>query len=89
MDLDIQNRFTETRHVNNVIAEIPGCDSKLKNEVVLIGAHLDSWHGGTGGADNASGCIVMMEAMRILTAQGISPRRTIRLALWGAEEQGY
>lgn len=89
MELDIQNRFTETRHVNNVIAEIPGCDSKLKNEVVLIGAHLDSWHGGTGGADNASGCIVMMEAMRILRALGISPRRTIRLALWGAEEQGY
>ena len=89
MELDIRNRFTENLHVNNVMAEIPGSDPKLKNEVVLIGAHLDSWHGGTGGADNASGCIVMMEAMRILHTLGISPRRTIRLALWGAEEQGY
>ena len=54
----------------------------------MIGGHLDSWHGGTGGADNASGCIVMMEAMRIIKALGISPKRTIRIALWGGEEQG-
>lgn len=88
MELDIRNVFTDNRKINNVIAEIPGNDSKLKNEVVLIGAHLDSWHGGTGGADNASGCIVMMEAMRIIHSLGIPPRRTIRLALWGGEEQG-
>lgn len=88
MELDIRNVFTDNRKINNIIAEIPGSDSKLKNEVVLIGAHLDSWHGGTGGADNASGCIVMMEAMRIIHSLGISPRRTIRLALWGGEEQG-
>lgn len=88
MELDVKNRFTDNPRINNVIAEIPGSDPKLKNEIVLIGAHLDSWHGGTGGADNASGCIVMMEAMRIIKSLGISPRRTIRLALWGGEEQG-
>lgn len=88
MELDIQNVFTDNQKINNVVAEIPGTDPKLKNEVVLIGAHLDSWHSGTGGADNASGCIVMMEAMRIIKALGISPRRTIRIALWGGEEQG-
>lgn len=88
MELDIRNAFTDNRKINNVIAEIPGCDAALKNEVVLIGAHLDSWHGGTGGADNAAGCIVMMEAMRILRTLGVAPRRTIRLALWGGEEQG-
>lgn len=88
MELDIRNSFSENGKINNVIAEIPGTDPKLKNQVVLIGAHLDSWHGGTGGADNASGCITMMEAMRILKALGVKPRRTIRLALWGGEEQG-
>lgn len=88
MELDIRNVFTDNRKINNIITEIPGSDNKLKNEVVLIGAHLDSWHGGTGGADNAAGCIVMMEAMRIIHTLGISPRRTIRLALWGGEEQG-
>lgn len=88
MELDIRNTFTDNRKINNVIAEIPGSDAALKDEVVLIGAHLDSWHGGTGGADNAAGCIVMMEAMRILHTLGIYPRRTIRLALWGGEEQG-
>lgn len=88
MELDIKNVFTDNQKINNVIAEIPGTDPKLKNEVILLGGHLDSWHGGTGGADNASGCIVMMEAMRIIKALGISPKRTIRIALWGGEEQG-
>ena len=88
MELDIKNTFTDNQKINNVIAEIPGTDPKLKNEIILIGGHLDSWHGGTGGADNASGCIVMMEAMRIIKALGISPKRTIRIALWGGEEQG-
>ena len=88
MELEIRNKFTESKVINNVIAEIPGTDPKLKDEIVLIGAHFDSWHGSTGAADNASGCIVMMEAMRIIKALGISPRRTIRLALWGGEEQG-
>lgn len=88
MEMNIKNIFTDNQKINNVIAEIPGTDPKLKNEVILLGAHLDSWHGGTGGADNASGCIVMMEAMRIIKALGIQPKRTIRLALWGGEEQG-
>lgn len=88
MELDIKNTFTDNQKINNVIAEIPGTDPKLKNEIILLGGHLDSWHGGTGGADNASGCIVMMEAMRIIKVLGISPKRTIRIALWGGEEQG-
>ena len=88
MEMDIKNILTENKQINNVIAEIPGSDPKLKDEVVLLGAHFDSWHGSTGAADNASGCIVMMEALRIIKASGIQPRRTIRLALWGGEEQG-
>lgn len=70
----------------NTIAEIPGSD--LKDEVVIIGGHLDSWHGGTGATDNASGCAVAMEAARILMASNLKPRRTIRVGLWGGEEQG-
>lgn len=72
----------------NVIAEIPGTDPKLKDEVVMLGGHLDSWHSGTGATDNAAGCTVMMEAVRILKASGLKPRRTIRIALWSGEEQG-
>ncbi|MDQ1611247.1 MAG: carboxypeptidase [Pyrinomonadaceae bacterium] len=70
----------------NTIAEIPGSD--LKDEVVMLGGHLDSWHGGTGATDNAAGCAVAMEAARILTALNFKPRRTIRVALWSGEEQG-
>ncbi len=88
MEIEIQNRFFESPKVYNVIGEIPGTDKLLKNEVVLLGAHIDSWHGGTGAADNASGCIVMMEALRILKNLDVTPRRTIRVALWGGEEQG-
>jgi hypothetical protein len=89
LELEIKNTFSPADTIiYNVVAEIPGTDPKLKNEVVLIGAHLDSWHGGTGGADNGSGCIVMLEAMRIIKALGVSPRRTIRIALWGGEEHG-
>ena len=88
MELELINKFTDDQEVHNVFAEIPGTDPKLKDEIVMIGAHLDSWHGGTGGADNASGCISMIEAMRILKAMDVKPKRTIRLALWGGEEQG-
>jgi hypothetical protein len=88
MELELINKFTEDKEVHNIYAEIPGTDPKLKDEVVLLGAHFDSWHGGTGAADNASGCIVMVEAMRILNELGFKPKRTIRLALWGGEEQG-
>jgi carboxypeptidase Q len=70
----------------NVVAEIPGTDKKLKSEVVMLGGHLDSWHAATGATDNAAGVAVMMEAVRILKASGLKPRRTIRIALWGEEE---
>ncbi len=72
----------------NVLAEIPGTDKSLKSEIVMLGAHLDSWHAGTGGNDNAAGVVVMMEAIRILKDLGLQPKRTIRIALWGEEEQG-
>ena len=88
MELELINQFSDDKEVRNIYAEIPGTDPKLKDEVILIGGHFDSWHGGTGAADNASGCIVMMEAMRILKELGFKPKRTIRLALWGGEEQG-
>jgi hypothetical protein len=88
MEVEIKNRFFDSPSVYNVIGELPGMDKILKNEVVMLGAHIDSWHGGTGAADNASGCIVMMEALRILKNLDVVPRRTIRIALWGGEEQG-
>jgi hypothetical protein len=88
MEVEVKNEFASTRGVTNVMGEIQGSDPKLKDEIVLIGGHFDSWHGGTGAADNASGCIVMMEAMRILKSLGVQPRRTVRVALWGGEEQG-
>jgi hypothetical protein len=72
----------------NVLAEIPGSDPVLGNEVVLLGAHLDSWHSSTGATDNADGSAVAMEAMRILKAVGAAPRRTVRVALWSGEEEG-
>ena len=88
IEAEIKAEFIPGKKVYNVIAEIPGTDPKMKDQVVLLGAHIDSWHGGTGAADNASGCIVMMEALRILKALDAKPRRTIRVALWGGEEQG-
>ena len=74
---------------HNIIAEITGTDPKLKDEIVLLGGHFDSWHAGTGAADNAAGCVALMEAMRILRAVNAKPRRTIRIALWDGEEQSY
>jgi hypothetical protein len=72
----------------NTIAEIPGTDQVLKDEIVMLGGHLDSWHASTGATDNAAGCAVVMEAARIILASGLKPRRTIRVALWSGEEQG-
>jgi hypothetical protein len=87
LEFNIQNRmFPEGRTSYNAIAEIPGTDKA--DEVVMLGGHLDSWHSATGATDNAIGCAVMMEAARILQAIGVKPRRTIRVALWGGEEQG-
>mgnify|MGYP003632674952 CR=1 FL=1 len=73
----------------NIIAEISGSDPKLKDEVVMIGAHFDSWHPASGATDNGAGSAVMMEVMRIIKATRLKPKRTIRMVLWGGEEQGY
>ena len=87
--IEVGARFDETdRNSYNVIAEIAGSDPVLRDEVVLVGAHLDSWHTGTGATDNADGVTALMEAMRILKAVNARPRRTIRVALWAGEEQG-
>jgi hypothetical protein len=87
VELDIRNRFVgDTLDSFNVIAELPGTDRAA--EVVMLGAHFDSWHAGTGATDNAAGSATMMEAMRILKATGLRLRRTVRLALWTGEEQG-
>ena len=89
MDIDVETKFfTNDTQGYNVIAEIKGTDKKLKDEVVMLGGHLDSWHSGTGATDNGAGSIVMMEAVRILKAIGVQPRRTIRIALWSGEEEG-
>jgi hypothetical protein len=80
-------RFEPGPDSDNVIAEIPGLDPSLRDEVVLLGAHLDSWHTATGATDNADGAVAVMEAMRILTRLDVKPRRTIRAALWSGEEQ--
>lgn len=87
LEFNIQNRsYPEGSTSYNVVAEIPGTDKR--DEVIMLGGHLDSWHAATGATDNAIGCAVMMEAARILKAIGVRPRRTIRVALWSGEEQG-
>ena len=87
LEFTIVNRdYPAGRTSYNAIAEIPGTDKA--GEVIMLGGHLDSWHSATGATDNAIGCAVMMEAARILSAIGVKPRRTIRVALWGGEEQG-
>ena len=87
LEIEVEARFhDEDRMAYNTLAEIPGTDRD--GEVVMVGAHLDSWHGATGATDNAAGCAVVMEAVRILQALGVKPKRTIRIALWTGEEQG-
>ncbi|MGE5244982.1 MAG: M20/M25/M40 family metallo-hydrolase [Betaproteobacteria bacterium] len=86
--IGVQTRYYDQQDAANVIAEIPGVDPALRDEVVMFGAHLDSWHTGVGATDNADGATTVIEAMRILKAAGVRPRRTIRVALWGGEEQG-
>ena len=90
VELNIKTEFHDETSANgfNIVAEIPGTDLKLKDEVVMLGAHFDSVAAGTGATDNAAGSAAMMEAMRILKAIGARPRRTIRIALWGGEEEG-
>lgn len=92
LELSLTTKFHETPADTqgfNVVAEIPGSDPTLADQVVMIGAHLDSWHSGTGATDNGAGSASVMEAMRILKTIGVKPRRTIRMALWSGEEQGY
>lgn len=86
LSLSLEVEFMPEAPGFNIIGEIPGTD--LKDEVVMIGAHFDSWHSGTGATDNGCGSAVMMEAMRLIKSLNVSPRRTIRIALWGGEEQG-
>ena len=89
VELDIKNMFSDEDPASfNIVAEIPGTDPRLKDEVVMLGAHFDSWHMGTGATDNAAGSAVMLEAVRLIKATGLKPRRTIRIALWTGEEQG-
>ena len=87
LQLDVDNKFyDEDLNGFNIVGDIPGSDKA--DEVVMLGAHFDSWHAGTGATDNAAGSAVMMEAMRILKTTGLKLRRTVRLGLWGGEEQG-
>ena len=90
VELNVETKFYDETTPNgfNTIAEIPGTDPRLKDEVVMLGAHFDSVAAATGATDNAAGSAAMMEAMRILKAVGVKPRRTIRIALWGGEEEG-
>ena len=90
VELNVETKFHDEATPNgfNTIAELPGTDARLKDEVVILGAHFDSVAAATGATDNAAGSAAMMEAMRILKAIGAKPRRTIRIALWGGEEQG-
>jgi hypothetical protein len=87
LELNVTNQFYDDDPMQyDTIAEIPGTDKK--DEIVMLGAHLDSWHAGTGATDNGAGTVVMMEAVRILKALDIKPRRTIRIGLWSGEEEG-
>ncbi len=87
IELEVRNRHGEaTSEARNVLGEIPGSD--LAHELVMLGAHFDTWHASPNASDNSSGVAVMLEAMRILKAVGAEPRRTVRIALWSGEEQG-
>jgi hypothetical protein len=89
VEMDVETEFTgDHEHGFDTIAEIPGTDPKLKDEVVMVGGHLDSWASATGATDNGAGTVVAMEVMRILNALHVQPRRTIRVGLWTGEEQG-
>jgi len=89
LEVNIETKFTgDHEHGFDTVAEIPGNDPVLKDQVVMVGGHLDSWISGTGATDNGAGSVVAMEAVRILQSLGVKPRRTIRIALWSGEEQG-
>jgi hypothetical protein len=89
VEINVDTKFSgEHEHGFDTVAEIPGTDPKLKEQVVMVGGHLDSWIAGTGATDNGAGTVVAMEAVRILKALDVQPRRTIRIALWTGEEEG-
>ena len=89
IEMNVETKFTgDHEHGFDTVAEIPGTDPKLKDEVVMVGGHLDSWIAGTGATDNGAGSIVAMEVMRVLNALKVKPRRTIRITLWSGEEEG-
>jgi hypothetical protein len=89
VEINSQTKFyTNDANSFNVVGEIPGTDARLEDEVVMLGAHFDSWHGGTGATDNAAGSAVMLEAMRILKKLNLPMKRTVRIGLWTGEEQG-
>ncbi len=89
LNLNVQGKFNDADIKGyNVVGEIPGTDPKLKSQLVMLGGHMDAWASSTGATDNGAGCIVMMEAVRLLDSLGLKPKRTIRIALWGGEEQG-
>ena len=89
VELNVQSRFYDDDPMSyNTIAEIPGIDPKVKDQVVMLGGHMDSWHASEGATDNGAGTIVAMEVVRLLEKLGVQPRRTIRIALWSGEEQG-
>jgi len=89
IEMDVETEFTgDHEHGFDTIAEIPGTDPKLKDEVVMVGGHLDSWASGTGATDNGAGTVFAMEVMRILSTLKVQPCRTIRVGLWTGEEQG-
>jgi carboxypeptidase Q len=89
IEMNVDTKFTgDHEHGYDTVAEIPGTDPNLKDEVVMVGGHLDSWAAGTGATDNGAGTVVAMEVMRILNALQVKPRRTIRVGLWTGEEQG-
>jgi carboxypeptidase Q len=89
VQMDVETKFTgDNEQGYDTIAEIPGTDPQLKDQVVMVGGHLDSWIAGTGATDNGAGTVVAMEVMRILNSLHVQPRRTIRIGLWSGEEQG-
>jgi len=89
MQIDIENKFyDDDLNSFNIIGEIPGTDKAKADEVVMLGAHFDSWHAGTGATDNGAGSAVMLEAIRILKSTGLKMRRTVRIGLWTGEEEG-
>src|SRR5208337_4380952 len=86
IEADIKNTYYPNPPMFNIVAEIPGTDKA--DEIVMLGAHFDSWHAATGAADNGVGSCAMLEVMRILKATGVRLRRTVRIGLWTGEEQG-